>query len=91
MFEQSFICKLHLLAFKFFSYLYLGQIAHEMDMICQSEETVKAFEDDWKKYSKIFLSYSKSIPFQTKELRKVLEDVDRDPNGMFEETRIILY
>ena len=59
------------------------QVAHEMDMLCQSEGSMKAFEENWEKYTKIILSYSKSIPFQTKELRKILEELDGDHNGNF--------
>lgn len=59
----------------------LAQVEHEMDMICDSEDTVKTFEDNWEKYARIILSYSRSIPFQTKELKKVLEGVDGNPKG----------
>ena len=49
-----------------------------MDMICRSGDTFKAFKGKWEKYARIILSYSKSIPFQTKELKGILGDVDID-------------
>ena len=52
-----------------------------MDMICDIEDTAEAFEENWQKYARIILSYSKSIPFQTKQLKEVLEGVDGNPKG----------
>ena len=52
-----------------------------MDMICDLEDTAKAFEDNWDKYARIILSYSQSIPFQTKQLKEVLEGMDANPKG----------
>lgn len=67
-----------------FSFCTLGansncfQVAHEMDMICHVEKTASMFEDSWKTYAQIILRYSKSIPFQTKELKKILKSIDTD-------------
>ena len=53
-----------------FGHVYiLAKVAHEMDMICDSKDTIKAFEDNWRKYARIILLNGKSIPFQTKELK----------------------
>ena len=47
-----------------FGHVYiLAKVAHEMDMICDSKDTIKAFEDNWRKYARIILLYGKSIPF----------------------------
>lgn len=36
------------------------------------------FEDNWQNYAQVILRYSKSIPFQTKELKEILKYLDDD-------------
>ncbi len=51
------------------------QISQEMDMICCVEGTASLFDDNWRKYAHIMLSYGKSIPSQTKELKEILKSI----------------
>ena len=49
-----------------------------MNMICHTESTASMFEDNWKNYAQVILTYTKSIPFQTKELKEILKYLDDD-------------
>ena len=60
-----------------------GQVAHEMSMICQCEEIIDQFEEKWKSFVGVIISYSKAIPFQTKELKLILDELGDDYKGMF--------
>ena len=45
------------------------------------------FEENWKRFvGIIIIAYSKAIPFQTKELKQILEDLGGDYDGKLDST-----
>ena len=91
MFEQTYICMFPLLYCTYLFYVLLGQVAHEMDMICQSEDMLEQFEENWRKFVGVILSYSKTIPFQTKELKQILEELGDDYDGKFDSMCVCIH
>ncbi|XP_065890195.1 uncharacterized protein [Dysidea avara] len=44
----------------------------------QSEDMMEQFEEKWKRFVRVIMSYSRAIPFQTKELKQILEELGDD-------------
>ena len=49
-------------------------------MICCIEGTASLFDDidNWRKYAYMILTYGKSIPSQTKELKEILKSINKN-------------
>ena len=60
-------------------------------MICQSEDMMEQFEEKWKRFVGVILSYSRAIPFQTKELKQILEELGDDCDGKLDITCVHIF
>jgi len=43
-------------------------------------------KENWKRFVGVIIAYSKAIPFQTKELKQILEDLGGDYDGKLDST-----